>query len=526
MSLAAIDWLVLALYALAVIAIGFAVSRRSTSGEELFLAGRSLGFVTIGFSLFASNISSTTLIGLAGEAYQSGISVAHYEIMAAAILVVMALVTIPVFLRLRLTTIPEYLERRFGPGTRRYVSAMTIFLSIFVDTAGSVYAGVLVLQTFAPGVPFLPACLGFALFAGAYTATGGLRAVVYTDVLQAIVLLVGSAAITWSVMGAFDYSWSAAVASIEPHRLSLIRPADDPALPWTGVLLGLPVLGFYYWSTNQYVMQRVLGARSLDHARWGALFAAALKLLPLFIMVLPGAFAVSLIADLDRADQVFPTLVAQFLPAGLTGLVLAGLVAAIMSTIDSTLNSASTLVIHDFAEAERKGWSAEKTLRYGRLATAVFVVIAGVWPLVIRDFPGLFSYIQQVFGYAVPPIVAVFLLGLLWKDMTARAALATLVVGHGLGLGIFAFRTLAPQLGIADPLPHFTVVAGLTTVVCMGIAGLVSLIDAGRPAAGTPDAHWHPRDALQRRPTHVLSDHRLQAAAVLAAAGLIVWTFR
>ena len=305
MAMNAVDWGVIAAYLAIVILIGAVVARRASgSGEELFLAGRSLGFVAIGLSLFASNISSTTMIGVAGAAYTSGISVAHYELMAALILVFMAVFTIPVFLRTRITTIPEYLEKRFGPAVCKYVSALTVFLSIFVDTAGSIFAGVLVLQTLQPGIPFLPACIALAVFAGLYTAAGGLRAVVYTDMLQAIVLLVGAGIITYEVFAQFDFSWTAAMASVPQDHLSLVRPLDDPALPWLGVIVGLPVLGFYYWGTNQYIMQRVLGARSVDQARWGAMLAAALKVLPLFIMAIPGALAFALLPNLETGDQV------------------------------------------------------------------------------------------------------------------------------------------------------------------------------------------------------------------------------
>ena len=244
MGLHVVDLVIIGAYLVAVAAIGVWVARQTSSGDDLFLAGRSLGFFAIGLSLFASNISSTTLIGVTGAAYRSGISVAHYELMAAIILIVMAVFTIPVFLRCRLTTIPEYLEQRFGPAVCKYVSALTIFLSVFVDTAGSVYAGVIVVQTFAPSVPFVPACIALAAFAGLYTAAGGLRAVVYTDVLQAIVLLIGAFVISWQVFAQFDFSWSNAVSSIDADKLSLVRPLDDPDLPWLGVLVGLPVLGF------------------------------------------------------------------------------------------------------------------------------------------------------------------------------------------------------------------------------------------------------------------------------------------
>lgn len=522
MVLGLLDWGVIGVYLVVVVVIGVIVTRKATSGEELFLAGRSLGFGAIGLSLFASNISSTTIIGVSGAAYQSGISVAHYELMAALILVFMAVVTIPVFLRTRVTTIPEYLEKRFGPLARKYVSALTIFLSIFVDTAGSVYAGVLVLQTLIPQTPFLPACIALAVFTGIYTAAGGLRAVVYTDVLQAIVLIAGTGVIAYEVFGQFDFSWAVAMAAVAPEKLSLVRPLDDPGLPWLGVIVGLPVLGFYYWGTNQYIMQRVLGARSLEQARWGAMLAAALKVLPLFLMAIPGALAFALLPNLDNADQVFPAMLVTFLPVGLTGLVLAGLIAAIMSTIDSTLNAASTLVMYDFVKPDERGWSAERVVWVGRVATAVFIVVAALWPLVIREFPGLFNYIQQVFSYAVPPVAAVFLLGMFCPRMTNAGAIATLVLGHMLGAALLCWKIWSQSAGVADGLPHFTIVAGLTTLFCLCVGVAVSLMTAQPAPARVAGLLWSREGA----PWRGGADYRWQATMIVATVGVLIWAFR
>lgn len=523
MVLAALDWAIIGAYFAVVILIGIVVTRKVDSAGELFLAGRSLGFAAVGLSLFASNISSTTIIGVSGAAYQDGISVAHYELMAALILVFMAVFTLPVFVRARMTTIPEYLERKFGTFASRYVSALTIFLSIFVDTAGSIYAGVLVLQILIPGLPFVPACIGFAVFAGLYTAAGGLRAVVYTDVLQAIVLLVGAAAISFEVFRQFDFQWAAVMASVPAEKLSMVRPLDDQALPWLGVIVGLPILGFYYWGTNQYVMQRVLGARSLDDARWGAMLAAALKLLPLFLFAIPGALAVALLPGLDNADQVFPTIITTYLPAGLVGLVLAGLIAAIMSTIDSALNSASTLVVYDFVKPKTDELSSRRVLRLGRLTTLGFVAIAAFWPLVIRDFPGLFNYIQQVFSLAVPPVAAVFLLALFWERLTKEGVIAALVFGHTLGAAVFLWRIWSNAHDLPDALPHFTILAGVTTLVCAAVAAAVSLARPAPSAAVDATLMWSRQDA---RPDDPRWDYRWPSAGIVVAVAALIWLFR
>ncbi|WP_233347298.1 sodium:solute symporter family transporter [Ponticaulis koreensis] len=507
------------------IIIGWVVSRNMKSGEDLFLAGRSLGFATIGFSLFASNISSTTLIGVTGQAYSSGISVANYELMAGILLAIMAFTTIPVFLKIRITTVPEFFGQRFGPTAQKYISGLTLFLTVFVDMAASIYAGVIVLQVFFPGASFIPLCLGLAVFAGIYTATGGLRAVVYTDVLQAIILLSGAAALSYLIYSEFGFDWETAKAAVPQGHMSLVRPASDAALPWPGLIIGVPVLGWFYWSANQYVIQRVLAAKNSDAARQGASFAGLLKILPLLLLAIPGALAVPLLEPLDNSDLVFPTLISEYLPAGLTGLVLAGLIAAIMSTIDSTLNSASTLVLYDFVNVKERGWSDKTILRIGRFTTCGLIVIAAFWPLVIREFPGVFNYIQQVFGYAVPPVVAVFLVALFWKGTTRSGVLITLLTGHIAGGGIFVWRAAHSTADASDGLPHFTIVAGLTMIASLFLCIAISALDKNKPV--NADSVWHPTNmAPETKVTSIFADYRYQAVGVLILTLLVIWLFR
>lgn len=503
-----LDYVVVAAYLLVVVAVCVRVTRRNPDADELFLAGRSLGPAVIGLSLFASNISSTTLIGLPGAAWDTGISVANYEWMAALVLVFTAVFVLPTFIGSRITTIPELLERRFDARLRRYLSGTSLFLSLALDTAGSLYAGALVLMLFVPGLTLGWTSAALALFAGLYTAAGGLRAVAYTDVLQALVLLAGSLVLTVIVFGEFDYDWSAVVARVPAEKLSLIRPLDDPALPWLGTVIGLPILGFYYWTLNQYVSQRMLGARDLTAAGHGALFAALLKLLPLFLMVLPGVMAVPLFTDLERPDTVFPRLIATYAPPGLAGLMIAGLMAAIMSSVDSALNSASTLVIADFVQPRRKELTPRQLARLGRGTTLLFMALAALWAPQIERFPGLFAYLQQAFAYVTPPLVAVFALGLLWPALGAGAALRALVSGHAVSAAWF----VATQLGWLQI--HFTIVAGLLLGVTLAAA-----------------VFWHRLGDTPPR-TVAVAPQRLPAtvrygAAVLAVATLaLVWLFR
>jgi len=456
-TLHTVDYAILGAYLLITAAVCVRVTRKSPDAEELFLAGRSLGWGVVGLSLFASNISSTTLIGLPGAAWGSGIAVANYEWMAAAVLMFSTFAVVPVFLANRITTVPELLERRFDGRLRKYLSAVTVFLSIFLDTAGSLYAGAIVLMMFIPGLSLWPTCFAIALFTGLYTAAGGLRAVAYTDVLQSVVLLLGSLILAVIVFGQFDYSWPAVRAALGEERLSLFRPLDDPELPWLGTLIGLPILGFYYWTMNQYVSQRLLGARDMRHAGWGAALAALLKLAPLFIMVLPGAMAAVLLPDLARADEVFPAMIAAYAPVGIAGLIIAGLLAAIMSSIDSALNSASTLITLDFIDGEAR--DSERLARLGRVIVLLLVGIAALWAPMIDRFPGLFAYLQQGFAYVASPLVGTFAVAMLSRRVGGTAALLGTAAGHLFSTAWF----LASLAGWVEL--HFTITAGMLLAV-------------------------------------------------------------
>ncbi len=517
-EIATLDLIVIALYFVAIAGIAVYVSRGIESGEDLFLAGRSLGWKAVGTSLFASNISSTTLIGLAGAAYVSGIATANYEWMAGVVLVFMSLFYIPIYLRSKISTVPELLERRFDRRSRLYFSGLTIFLTLAVDTAGGIYAGAIVLQVFVPDLNLWTTCIILALIAGLYTAAGGLKAVVYSDILQAVILIVGCTALTLVVFSHYDFSWAAATEGLPEGHLSLIRPIDDEMLPWLGTLIGVPVLGFWYWGANQYVTQRIFGARSLRDAQWGANLGGLLKLLPLFIMVLPGAMAVGLIEPLDDGDQVFPTLVATMLPVGVTGLVLAGLVAAIMSSIDSTLNSSSTLIIKDFVENEDRQLEPAQVRRYGRIATVVLMVIAALWAPMIANFGGLFSYLQQAFSILVPPVVAIFLLGVFWHRGGGRAAMGTLLIGHVLGIALF----IASQVGIW-PL-HYTINVGIMTAISALIFVAIAYTEP-EPDQERIRGVRHLREARDESDLPWYSRPRLQGIGILVLTAAIVVAF-
>ncbi len=523
MNLHPLDLGLIAAYFALVVFVGLRVTRRGAGSVDYFLAGRRLGWLVIGASLFASNISSTTLIGLAGAGYHTGISISNYEWMASVVLVVFAVFVIPLYLGARIYTVPEFFERRFNRACRRYFAAMTLIGNIFIDTAGTLFAGALVVQFFFPETPLWVAALTLALFAGLYTAAGGLAAVVYTDLLQAVVLLVGAGLVTAYALEAVG-SWSAVLAATPESMLSVIRPLDDPTMPWSGLLVGVPVLGFYFWCTNQFIVQRVLGARDIRHARWGALLAGLLKLPVLFVMVFPGLMARLLYPELERPDLVFPTLVTDLLPLGIKGLVLAALLAAIMSSIDSTLNSASTLITMDFVKPWRPRTSERALVAIGRTATLAIMLFSALWVPVVARAATLFEYLQSSLAYLFPPVVGVFLVGLFWRRINGTGALAGLVVGHVASLTVFVLSQTTDWIDM-----HFLNLAGVFLAISAATACAVSLAGAPPPER-VREVTWSAARARELTrdlpPARGLADYRWQAAILLLLTAWLVWSYR
>lgn len=467
-----IDVAIIIGYFVLVLAIGFIIAGRTKTGEDLFLGGRSFGWGVIGLSLFASNISSSTIIGLSGAAYTTGIVNSVYEWMSGIPLIIAAMIFIPLYLRSRITTIPEYLERRFDRRSQLFFSGVSIFATIVIETAGALYAGTLVLQAFFPGLGMWQTSLGLALIAGAYTASGGLKAVVYTDAIQAVILIVGCSILTYILFDKVDFDWAKVVASAPADHFSVVRPLDDPGIPWPGLLMGVPFLGFWYWSTNQYIIQRALGARDIRQARWGIVLAGFLKIIPLFIMVIPGAIALTLFPGLPNGDAVFPYLVTNVLPVGLVGLVLAGLVSAILSSVDSALNSSSTLIVIDFIKPGRPNLTDKDIARYGRITTIILMLVAASWAPQIANFTGLWDYLQQMFSIVVPPIAVIFLLGVFYKRGNGHGAFWTLLSGTAIGIVFFI-------LGEMDMWHlHYTMNVGVSMLVSAIVFFGVSLMTA------------------------------------------------
>lgn len=495
---------------------------KQEDASGFFLGGRDFVWPLIGFSLFATNMSGASFIGLAGAGYNQGISVYSYEWMAAIILIIFIFFILPFYLRSEVFTLPEFLEKRYDRRSRITFSGINIFFNVFVDCAAALYAGGLVVLTLFPEVPLWVGVLILALLAGVLSIFGGLGAVVISDTIQAVVLIIGGTIVFFAAWAAIP-SWDAMVEAAPRGALNIIQPADDPNLPWPGLLTGVLIIGIYFWTTNQLIVQRTLGAKTLNHGRWGSIFAGFLKLPILFIMILPGTMALVLYPDLQNPDVVFPTLVFDLLPIGVRGLILAALVAAITSTVDSILNSASTMVTMDFVRTLRPATSDRALVLIGRISTATVMVIAVIWAPQIRNFPSLWDYLQSVLSYTTPPIVAVFLGGIMWGRANRHGAFASLIVGIPVGILGFVLNEIYGVFSI-----QFLYAAGIMLLIGLGLLVGVSLMTAPEPREKIEDLTW--RRELWRAETRDLEglpawqNYRYQAAALfVTTAAIVIW---
>ena len=371
-----IDYAIVILYFGIVFGIGAYFFRRAKTSRSYFLADKSVGWIAVGASLFASNISSEHFIGLAGSGASSGLAVGHFEWLAVFMCMTLAWVFVPFYLRTNVYTMPEFLERRYGPACRWYLTTVSILAYVFTKISVSLYAGALVLRA-TVGWDFYTSAAVMVVATGIYTIFGGLAAVIYTEFLQAVVLLAGAIALT--VIGLVEVGGMAGLRqALPPDFFHMMRPASDAAFPWTGIFFGAPILGIWYWCTDQMIVQRVLGAKTEEDARGGALFCGLLKVLPVFVLVLPGLIARALYPDI-KGDDAYPTLVVRLLPAGMIGLMVAALLAALMSSLSATFNSASTLITFDVYKKLNPQASEARLVAVGRSFTVVMVVLGILW---------------------------------------------------------------------------------------------------------------------------------------------------
>ena len=441
-----LDTAVIVVYFILVFAIGFWHSRRERTARDYFLAGQHVGWFAIGASLFATNISSEHFIGLAGSGATTGLAVGCYEWSASFCLFLLGWLFVPHYLGSKVYTMPEFLERRFSPACRWYLTAISIFAYIFTKISVSLFAGGILIREIV-GWDYMTSAILLVIATGVYTIAGGLAAVIYTDLFQAFVLLGGAVVLTLIGLdkaGGFE----GLRAGLPPDFFHMIKPISDPVYPWLGTTVGTLILGIWYWCTDQVIVQKTLSAPNVSEARKGTFFCAGLKILPVFVLVLPGLIAKTLWPNDVTGDNAYPLLVTRLLPAGLKGLMVAALLAALMSSLSSVFNSCSTLITMDVYKKLRPD-SAERTLvRVGKWTTAAVVVLSILWIPFIRYLNNeIYQYLQSVQAYVGAPITATFLVGILWRGATARAAITTLVFGGLIGAARFVLDILRNALG-------------------------------------------------------------------------------
>ncbi len=428
------DGIILFAYLIIVLSMGFYYSRvRDKNFNEYFLAGKNVGWFAIGFSIFATNISSEHFVGLAGSGSVRGLAVAQFELLAIFILILLGWILVPIYHRAGVVTMPEFLEKRFDAKSRKFFAGLSILIYLVTKISVTIFAGgILFYKIF--GLSIYNSAIIIVLITGLYSVIGGASAVIRTHVFQGWLMILG--AVTLTLFGLNEVGWYEGLRSKLPaDYFTMFKPMTDPDFPWTGILFGAPIIAFWYWCTDQYIVQRLMCAGTIENARRGSLLAASLKILPLFILVLPGLIAAALFPEVS-GDDAYPVLLASnILPAGVKGFVIAGLLAAVMSSMASVFNTTATLFVNDFYKPRHPEANERKLVLIGRLSATVIVVFAilGV-PLVKLISSQMYLYLQSVQAFISPPITAVFIFGLLVKQTTSKAALWTLIIGEAIGV--------------------------------------------------------------------------------------------
>jgi solute:Na+ symporter, SSS family len=524
-SLHALDLITIAGYLLVTLLIGLSFAKRKETSEDYFLAGRRLTWPILGASLFSTNISAEHLVGLAGEAHRVGLAVGGFEWMACFCLLTLAFVFVPQYLNTRIYTIPEFLERRFSLAARMVLSGYFLVMIVLTKISIALWAGGLVVHTLF-GWDMQTVMWGIGIFTAVYTAAGGLSAVVYTDAFQTVVFLAGSAFLTVTALNAAG-GWSGVASRVPGGFLHMVKPVTDPDYPITGFIFGNYFGGMFYWCMDQVIVQRVLGARSIEEGKKGAIFAGFLKILPVFIFVLPGAIAAALYPNIAH-DAAYPTLVSQLVPVGLRGLILAGLLAALMSSLSSISNSAATLVTHDFVVRFSKTPPGQDTqIWIGRATTAVVMAAGILWAPVIGQADTLWKYLQVVSAYMGLPMAAALLTGILWKRATNAGALAAMAFGVVLG-GIMLLDSMMASRGGLIPFLQTPVMTSfmhrsfLAFLISIAVMLLVSLYTMPPRKEQVEGVCFEWRTPPSEAGTNLLGKSRFWGA-MLAITALTCW---
>jgi SSS family solute:Na+ symporter len=489
MNIPTLDLIIILVYLAIIILIGIlSVRRKKVSSEGFFLAGRSLKWPMIGAALFAANISTIHMVGLAANGFKDGIVWGNFEWMATFLLIILALFFAPFYFRNKISTLPEFLEKRYGPRSRSFFAFIVIITALFSHIGISLYAGAVVLKTFF-GIDIMVSILVISFITTLYSILGGLRAIVVIETFQSVILIGGATLLTIlsiSMLGDQGiHSMEELRAVLKPGQLDILQSGKDTILPWYAILLGYPVLGIYYWCADQTIVQKVLGAKRMSDAQNGPLFAGFLKILPVFIMVFPGILAYALFSDvITDPNDTLMVLISNVLPSGLIGLMTAALLAALMSTISAALNSVGTLVSLDILKRMRPSTPDKVLLRTGRITSLVVIILAISWSPWIGRFESIFDAISIILSMLSPPVASVFIMGILTSRGNDRVALSTMIFGLLAGSLVFCldFDPISGSRHITDGLGiPFLMQAWWLFVLCTVFYLVMSAFSAPRP---------------------------------------------
>ncbi len=521
------DIFIIVLYFLFIVYLGIKYSK---SGDEksYFLAGRGMGWGVIGFSLFAASISSSTLIGQAGDAYSTGIAVFNYNLVSVLVMIFFAWFILPFYIKSKIFTIPEFLEKRFSVASRYYFSAITIIVNIFLDAAGSLYAAAMVMKIVFPEASLLTLSIVFAIVVAAYTIPGGLSAAIRVDLMQGIFLLVGSIVLTYFATrnGGVDYVKE--LFANGDVMMKLVRDNNDASVPWLGMILGIPILGMFFWGNNQQLVQRVLTAKSIDEGRKGVLLVGFLTVLTLFLIIIPGVMAVKLFPDLPKPDMVYPKLIMELMPNVLIGFMIAAMVAALTSSLSGLLNSVATLFTMDFYDKFSPNSSSKKKVQVGKIVSLVVLVIAVMWaPQIGKQFGTLLKYYQEMLSVMAPPIVAAFMLGIFWKRTNATGAFVGLIAGVSLGILNIVYKLQVGTSIFGDI--HFLITVPFYFAWSMLVMVVVSLLTEKPPLVKTDELTFTMKgfneETLALKSQSLVSNYRFWSYLLIAFCFIILFIF-
>jgi len=519
MMIGKVDLIILISYLVGIVSIGclaglFRKRGGADEGKSYFLAGRSLKWPVIGLALFSTNISTVHLVSLAEEGYKNGLAYGNFEWMAPFTLIILSLFFAPFYIRSNVATLPDFLERRYSKASRNWLAGLSIISAIFIHIGFSLYAGAIVLKVLF-GIPLMTSIVGVAILTGTYTIIGGLTAVVLTESIETVVLLLGAIILT-SIAYVKVGGWSGLTATVDPHMFSVLRPKGDPSgLPWYSILLGYPVIGIWYWCTDQTIVQRVLGAKDEQHARVGPLFTGFLKILPVFLFVLPGLMAQALITQgklpaVEKSADIYSVMITNLLPVGLVGVVAAALVAALMSTVSGALNSAATLFSYDL-------------YRQIRPNSVVATILAIVLSPIFGHYDTIFQGLSKLICYIAPPITAVFVFGVFWKKASSFGSITTLCTGSALGFAVFLLDFFKKSTGWNVP---FMLSGFYLFCICAVIMVIASLMRPEEMTEARRALIWnHPLDALKDKGWKGVGNYKFLAALLFVVMIILYSVF-